>query len=77
MLGGVGLGARTKFPLGLAGGEGALRPLNVLRLWLWLGGDSEVSTGDIFNTTFCSFSRLKICSREFAPAPKILEKVIF
>lgn len=31
MFGGVGLGARTKLPLGFAGGEGAVRPLNVLR----------------------------------------------
>lgn len=60
VLGGVGLGALMNVPFGLAGGDGAVLPLNVLRFWFCFGGEPDVSIGDIFNTTFCSLSGLSM-----------------
>lgn len=65
----MGLGALINDPVGFADGVGAVLPLKVLKLWFWLGGEPDVSTGDIFNITFWSLSVLKICSRELVNVP--------
>jgi hypothetical protein len=55
--------------LGLAGGDGGVFPLNVLRFWFWVGGEPGGSIGDIFRTTFLSFSGLNI-SFDIVPVPE-------
>lgn len=69
VFGGVGRGALTKALLGFAGGDGGVLPLNVLRFWFCFGGEPGESIGDIFSTTFLSFSGLRICSLEIVPVP--------
>lgn len=75
VFGGVGLGARTNAELGFTGGEGAFFPLKVLRFEF--GGDPDVgvSIGDIFNTTFWSFSILFTCW-EIVPVPGIIKNIV-
>lgn len=69
VFGGVGLGALINALLGFAGGDGAVFPLKVLRFWFWIGGEPEISIGDILSTTFWSLSGLRICSRESVRLP--------